>query len=273
VNNAPTAAARLRRWAAALALSGLGAGVAQASGWRPIAQIPCDAGGFEIAGRPFARNEGGGSQLELRYRFRGRVLDAISFEDHYHNLSAYLPADTASTIEFGLRLNTSGLSRPGGSFQRGDTLYLDPARFDSTEFRPLGQCLLDHHRDLAHAIHSTTLRSRGGLLGLGTYHTTTGRDGIARLVHAPSPLAGLYRHTGLLIVEQSGRVLLRTDLTANNPAEEVMIGTVAHGRGKPVLRLREGTIFRGEPFQPEWLRAWRDRRGHRVADDFRIEME
>lgn len=263
----------LLRGLTAVALAWLPVAPALAANWQSIASVSCDDSAFLIDGRPYARNEAGGSKLELRYRYRGLVLEAINFEDHYRNLDAWRPDGATPVIEYDLRLNLAGLRAPGGTWQRGDTLYVDPDAVGAEEFRALGECLYWHRRYLGNALQSTTISSRGGLLGMGTYRTTPQRDGIARLVHARSPLVGIYRHTGLLIVERSGQVLLRSNLAANSPAEQVVLGQVIAGRGTPVMRLREGMMFRGEPFSVAWLRVWRDHRGHRVADDYRIEVE
>jgi hypothetical protein len=244
-----------------------------AGDWQPLAQLACPDGTLAIDARPHAHNAAGGMALELRYRYRGQALDAIRYEGFHANLDRYRLRDSARSYNFGLDLDTRGLSEPSGS-ERGDTLYLPPSRADAAEARRLADCIADH-RALLHARLRDTVVGSHSMLGLMRNTATPGLDGIARLIHAESPFLGLYRHTHLLVVLRDGRVMAHTDLTADNPADAVQVGRVEQaGKGRPTLRLQARYRLRGRLEESSYLSRWpHHRSGRALQDDYRIELE
>lgn len=244
-----------------------------AAGWQPVVQLACPDGALTIDARPYNRNEAGGSMLELRYRYRGQALDAVHFEGYYRNLDGYRLRDPARSYNFGLDLDTTGLST-FGDHERGDTLYLPPSLADAAEVRRLADCIADN-RALLHARLRNTVIVSHSLLGLMRNTARPQMDGIARLIHAESPFLGIYQHTHLLLVLRDGRVMAHTDFTADSPADAVQIGRVEQvSKGRPTLRLKARYRLRGKLEEARYLLRWpHHRSGRALQDDYRIELE
>lgn len=248
-------------------------GALMAADWHAVAQLACPDGALGIDARPYAHNAAGGMALELRYRYRGQALEAVRYERYYLNLDGYRLRDPARSYNFGLDLDTRGLSAPSGS-ERGDTLYLPPSRADAVEVRRLADCIVDHRELLRARLRDAVIVSHS-LLGLMRHTASPQLDGIARLIHAESPFLGIYQHTHLLLVLRDGRVMAQTDGTANNPADAVQIGRVEHaGKGRPTLRLRAHYRLGGSVQEARYLYSWpHHRSGRALQDDYRIELE
>ena len=263
----------IRRWLAAAGLCLSPCSPLMAAGWQAVAQLACPDGALLIDARPYAYNEAGGMALELRYRYRGQVLEAVDFERYYLNLDGYRLRDPARNYNFGLDLDTRGLSASSGT-ERGDTLYLPPSRADAAEARRLADCIADNRAWLRTRLHGAVIVSRS-LLGLMRNTAQLQLDGIARLIHAQSPFLGIYQHTHLLLILRDGRVMAQTDMTANNPADAVQIGRVeSAGKGRPTLRLRAHYRLAGVEHETRYLRLWpHHRSGRALQDDYRIEPE
>jgi hypothetical protein len=253
-------------------LLALPAGAAAAS-YQAVARLHCPDGELVIDARPYNENEAGSSQVDMRYRYRGVELAAIHYEQYYRNLDRYLQQDVSRTRELGLDLDTSGSSK-SWRHDRGDTLYLPPAQFTADEADRLAACVKTHQRTLRNTFAQATIRSRF-FLGLMKTKSQVPLEGIARIVHADAPLTGIYSAGGwlLVLIERDGRVLLQTNLTANNPGEAVTWGQALPGRrGKPTLRLQRIT-FRDEIYDTErrFLASVVDRHGRSLRDDYAIE--
>lgn len=245
-----------------------------ASAFQPVARLSCPGGEFIADARPWGQNEGGSSQREMRYRYRGVVLDAIHYELHYKNLTPWLRQGNPRIYNLGLNLDTSGASRTHGHDQ-GDTLYLPPESFTQDQVEALFDCLHQHHAALRHDFETAQITS-SAFLGLMTTRTGTQRNGVARLVHAAAPITAIYDGGVLLIVvERGGRVLLHTDFTANNPAESAVWGEVrTDADPRPLLRvLRQVPIYGKRRDGSDFLTAPHLRTGRRLQDDFRIEWK
>ena len=259
-----------RQWAVLLCLL-CSVGPLMAADWQPVAQLACADDALVIDARPYARNAGGGSALELRYRYRGQVLDAVDYERYYLNLDAYRLRDPIHSYHFGLHLDMRGLSVSG---ERGDTLYLPPALADAAQVRGLADCIAGNRTLLRTRLRNTVIVSRS-LLGLMRHTASPRLDGIARLIYAESPFLGIYQHTHLLVVLRDGRVMAHTDQTANNPGYATQIGVVEHtGKERPTLHLRAHYRLGGMPQEARHLRLWPNHRsGRALQDDYRIELE
>jgi hypothetical protein len=244
-----------------------------AADWQDVARLDCPDGALVIDARPYARDEAGGMALEVRYRYRGQVLEAVRYERHHLNLDGYRLRDPARSHHFGLDLDTSGLSEPDGR-ERGDTLYLPPAQADADEVRRLADCIADHRAELRTRLRDTVLTSRS-TLGLMRHSASPQLDGIARLIHAESPFLGIYQHMHLLLVLRDGRVMAQTDYTANNPADTVQIGRVeSSGNRRATLHLHAHYRLGGSAHDARHLRLWpHHRSGRALQDDYRITLE
>lgn len=244
-----------------------------ASSWLPFVQIGCAGGSLEIDARPHTHNEAGGMSLELRYRYRGQLLDAVRYERFHHNLDRYRLRDPERSYNFGLNLDTSGLSDSGSS-ERGDTLYLPPARAASADARSLADCIAAHRALLRNRLRDGVVISQS-FLGLMRNSATPQLDGIARLIHAESPFVGIYQHTHLVVILRDGRVIAHTGYTANNPSDAVQIGQILQGgAGQPALRLRPHYHLGGKLQNARHLYLWpHHRSGRALQDDYRIELE
>lgn len=191
----------------------------------------------------------------MRYRYRGQVLEAVDYEHYHRNLDGHRLRDPARSYNFGLDLGTRGLSEPSGR-ERGDTLYLPPARADAGEVRRLADCIAGNATLLRTRLQDTVIVSHS-LLGLMRHTARPQRDGIARLIHAESPFLGIYQHTHLLRILRDGRVMAQTDNTADNPAGAVQIGRIERvGKGKPALYIRAHHHLGGSPHEVRYLRLW-----------------
>lgn len=245
-----------------------------ANAFQPVTRLSCPGGEFIVDARPWGENEAGSSQREMRYRYRGVVLQAINYEAHYKNLDPWLHQGSPRIYNLGLNLDTSGASRAHG-YDQGDTLYLPPESFTQTEVEDLFGCLGQHHAALRRDFENTQITS-STFLGLMKTRTGTHRNGVARLVHAAAPITALYDGGVLLIlVERGGRVLLHTNFTANNPAESAVWGEVLADAGpRPLLRvLHQVPIYGKRRDGSGFLTAPQLRTGRRLQDDFRIEWK
>lgn len=263
----------IRRWLAAAGLCLSPCSPLMAAGWQAVAQLACADGALLIDARPYAHDEAGGMALELRYRYRGEILEAVDFERYYLNLDAYRLRDPTRSYNFGLDLDTRGLAASSGT-ERGDTLYLPPSRADAAEARRLADCIADNRAWLRARLRGAVIVSRSPL-GLMRNTAQPPVDGIARLIHAPSPFRGIYRHTHLLLILRDGRVMAQTDMTANNPADAVQIGRVDDaGEDRPTLHLRARYRLAGTAYDARHLRLWpHHRSGRALQDDYRVQLE
>ncbi|BEP96953.1 hypothetical protein GmRootA79_53380 (plasmid) [Acidovorax sp. A79] len=243
-----------------------------ASDFQPIARLDCPGGEFIADARPWGENEAGGSRAELRYRYRGVVLAAIRYEAYYKNLEPWLRQGSPRIYNLGLNLDTSGASKTSG-YDQGDTLYLPPSAFSQAEVEGLFDCLHRHQAALRDSFERTEITS-STLLGLMKTRTGTGRNGVARLVHADAPITALYGSGWLLIVvERGGRVLVHANLTANNPTESAVWGEVMPGK-PPVLRARRELRFDGQMHDGALLlNEPETSTGRRLRNDFRVEWQ
>lgn len=263
---------RLRALLANCCLS-LTAAHATAASYQPITRLACPGGDFTVDARPWGENEAGSSQVELRYRYRGVALAAIPYERYYRNLDAWLRQRSPRIYNLGLNLDTSGGSRRSG-YDQGDTVYLPPSAFTQAEVEDLFDCLAGQHaaalrRDFEHAQITSS-----ALLGLMKTRTGTGRNGVARLVHADAPITGIYGSGWLLIlVERGGRVVLHTNGTANTQAESVVWGqAAADADGRPLLRALRQVRLAGQVCDTSlFLTEPEKNTGRRLQDDFRVE--
>lgn len=260
-----------------LALCGvvLAGASAKASAFQPVTHLACPGGDFVVDARPWGEDEAGGSQVELRYRYRGVVLAAIHYELFYKNLDPWLRQDSPRIYNLGLNLDTSGDSRRSGHDQ-GDTLYLAPSAFTQAEVEGLFDCLGQRHAAALRRDFERAQITSSTFLGLMKTRTATGRNGVARLVRADAPITGIYGSGWLLIlVERGGRVVLHTNGTANNPAESVVWGQAAADTGgRRLLRAQReirlyGQIRDAALFLPEREKS----SGRQLQDDFRLEWD
>ena len=243
-----------------------------ASAFQPVAHLACPGGEFIVDARPWGENEAGGSRAEMRYRYRGVVLAAIRYEAYYKNLEPWLRQGSPSIYNLGLNLDTSGGSKTSG-YDQGDTLYLPPSAFSQADVESLFDCLHKHHAALRGGFERAEITS-SAFLGLMKTRTGTGRNGVGRLVYADAPITAIYG-TGwlLIVVERGGRVLLHTNLTANNPAESAVWGEVIPGK-QPVLRVRRELRFDGQMHDGAlFLNEPETSTGRRLRDDFRMEWQ
>lgn len=246
---------------------------AMANPYQPVTRLTCLGGEFAVDARPWGENEAGSSQVELRYRYRGVALAAIHYEAYYKNLDPWLRQGSPRIYNLGLNLDTSGGSRRSG-YDQGDTLYLPPSAFTQAEVEDLFDCLGQQHAALRRDFERAQINS-SAFLGLMKTRTGTGRNGVARLVHADAPITGIYGSGWLLIlVERGGRVVLHTNATANNPAESMAWGEAAPGAngGRPLLRAQREVRLYGQVrdaalFLPEPEKST----GRRLQEDFRVE--
>lgn len=261
---------RLLQLLCGLAMTGT---YAMANTFQPVTHLACPGGDFIVDARPWGENEAGSSQVELRYRYRGLALAAIHYERYYRNLDPWLRQGSPRIYNLGLNLDTSGGSRRHG-YDQGDTLYLPPSAFTQVEVEDLFDCLAGKHTATLRRDFERAQIGSSALLGLMKTRAGTGRNGVARLVHADAPLTGIYGSGWLLIlVERGGRVLLHTNLTANNPAHSAPWGQAAAGAdGRKLLRaqrevrlygkVRDTSLFLAEPEKST---------GRPLQEDFRVE--
>lgn len=248
-------------------------GTAMAQSFQPIARLACPDGEFIADARPFGENAAASSAVELRYRYQGVELAAIHYEGYYQNLNSYLHQGKPPVFNLGLRLDTSGNSKNTG-YEQGDTLYLPPSRFSAHQAERLVGCLVENHTTLRSAFERAEIKS-STLLGLMETRTGTGRNGVARIVHADAPLAGIYGSAWLLIVvERGGHVLLHTNYTAGNTAESAVWGQVIPGTGtKPVLRAQRHLLFQGKEREGAHFLPEANARGQRLQDDYEVQWQ
>lgn len=244
-----------------------------ADAYQPVTHLACPGGDFTVDARPWGENEAGGSQVELRYRYRGVALAATHYEAYYKNLDPWLRQGSPRIYNLGLNLDTSGASKRSG-YDRGDTLYLPPSTFTQAEVEALFDCLAQRHAAALRRDFERAEIGSGAFLGLMKTRTGTGRNGVARLVHADAPITGIYGSGWLLIlVERGGRVVLHTNLTANNPAESVAWGDVGSGEGaRRLLRARRQVQLQGQARDTSaYLREPEVATGRPLQEDFQIE--
>jgi len=254
---------------ASVALSGVDA---MARSFQSVARIGCPGGDFVVDARPWGENEAGSSRVALRYRFRGVELAAIHYEAHFKNLTPWLRRDDPPIFNLGLNLDTSGASKTS-DYDRGDTLYLPPSQFSRADVESLLDCLGENAEAVRRDFERAEIRS-SAFLGLMATRSGTGRNGVARLVHADTPITGIYGSGWLLILfERGGRVLLHTNLTANNAAEFAVWGEVVRASGRrPTLRLERSIRFNGETHDASnFLPETETTTGRRLRDDFNVE--
>ncbi len=216
------------------------AGSGWASGHREVLRIQCGQGmALAFEARPYDGNMAGSSSVARRYVVHGpgnrvRMAPHLWFERYYANLYHLLPThpDTLRTTR--LRIATDGLAHPGGRFDVADTLYLPPEQFSRIEFETLAACVTGQADSIRQALGEVQIQSRT-LLGLMRTHAGFGVNGIARLIHEPVPVAGVYAGSGsqFLLVAHDGTATLRRNYTSNNamPPPRV-VGRVVQGRGK-----------------------------------------
>lgn len=247
---------------------------AMAESFQPIARLACPDGDFIIDGRPHAENEAGGSAVELRYRYKGIELAQLSYEGRFASLAPYLRQNDPPIHDLGLRLDTGGQGGHGGEYERGPTLYLPPATFSGAETGRLADCIARHRADLRHALENTVIAS-SAFLGLMKTRAKANIDGIARIVHAAAPIAGLYESGWFcVLIEPGGRVLLHTTYTGNAASESVPWGRVEpRPDGRPVLRASQRVVFAGKEREGEHHRQATSHRGRRLSDDYTVVLE
>lgn len=259
----------------ALRWLGLCAGALLAGGAHASARIlelDCAGQPFVVEARPFAENAAGSSQVDVRYRYRGQPLAAIRYEIFYKNLDAYLQRDAARTRAFGLNLDTVGTSRLHG-YDWGDTLYLPPDAFSASDFERLAACLEAERERIRRTFADVSITSRT-FLGLMKTRTSMPVTGIARLVHAPAPIAGLYGvgNWYFVLVEAGGRVLVHSNFTANNPPVSTALGEVRRDGRRPTLLAPARYRFHGKEYETRDLLTLTDRHGRRMGDDYRLQV-
>ena len=244
------------------------AGVAHAS--ERILELDCAGQPFVVEARPFAENAAGSSQVDVRYRYRGQPLAAIRYEIFYKNLDAYLQRDAERTRTLGLNLDTSGANRRHGH-DWGDTLYLPPDAFSTAEFERLATCLGGERERIRHTFANASITSHT-FLGLMKTRASMPVTGIARLVHAPTPIAGLYGigNWYFVLVDANGQVLVHSDFTANNPPVSTTLGEVRRDGGRPTLLAPAHYRLDGKAYETRDLLTLTDRHGRRLGDDYRL---
>lgn len=250
------------------------AGTAMAQSFQPVTRLDCPAGEFIVDARPWGANEAGSSQVELRYRYRGVALAAIHYEAYYRNLDPWLRQGNPRIYNLGLNLDTSGASKRSG-YDRGDTLYLPPNTFTQTEVEDLFDCLARRHATALRRDFERAQIGGSAFLGLMKTRAGTGRNGVARLVHADAPLTAVYDGGGrLILVERGGRVLVQTNQTANNAAETVAWGEAIGSPGaKPALRLRRQFTLQGKARDGKDFLFETNARGQRLQDACDIQWQ
>ncbi len=239
------------------------------SSYQPVLSLDCAGAKFVVDARPFAQNVAGSSNVALRYRYRGRVLGAVNYERYYQNLAALYAPDAAQARVFGLKLALDGGAQFGGATESGDTLYLAPAAFTRAEFNALGACIARLENSIRAAFRSTVIRSKT-LLGLMRTESALGLHGIARLIYRDAPIKAVYTGGGYIFVVQSdGQVWLRSNFTANNPAEAVQLGSwTSSGSAKAVLELKRSVQFQGQSFDVATLKSLTSAQGSLAKQDF-----
>lgn len=248
---------------------------AMAQSFQPVTHLACPGGDFIVDARPWGKNEAGGSRAELRYRYRGVVLAAIHYEAYYKNLDPWLRQASPHIYNLGLNLDTSGASKRSGH-DRGDTLYLPPSAFTQQEVESLSDCLAQRHAAALRRDFERAQITSGAFLNLMKTRTGTGRNGVARLVHADAPLTAIYGSGWLLIlVERDGRVLLHTNMTANNATESAVWGqTASDANGRQVLRAQRQVRFQGQERDAgSYLPEPEMNTGRRLKDDYVVEWQ
>lgn len=242
-----------------------------AQSFQTVSSISCPDGNLVVDARPFNQNEAGSSAVDIRYRYKDRELDAIRYELYYKNLETYLRQGGPPIYNFGLNLDTSGASRTHG-YDSGDTLYLPPSAFSRAEVDRLANCIVNQHQTIRRDFERAEISSQA-FLGLMKTRASLGVNGIARIVHADAPIAGLYgSHWYIVVVERGGRVLLHTNATANSAPESAMLGQVIpRPDGKRVLRAKPGFIFAGKERVLTDYQLDSDRHGRRLKDDYLLE--
>lgn len=249
------------------------ASCAMAKSFQTVSRVACPHGEFIVDARPWGENEAGSSQVALRYRYRDVELTAIHYEAYFKNLEPWLRKGSPPIYNLGLNLDTSGASKSSG-YDRGDTLYLPPSRFSQADVTSLFDCLGQQHAATLRRDFEKAEITSSAFLGLMTTRTTTGRTGVARLVHANAPITSVYGSGWLLIlIELGGRVLLHTNMTANNPAESIVWGHVVSEAGRrPVMRAERRVHFYGEMRDTSlYLPEPEATTGRRLQDDFKVE--
>ncbi|QIL82644.1 hypothetical protein G7047_23945 [Diaphorobacter sp. HDW4A] len=244
-----------------------------ADAFQPVTRIRCPDGEFIVDARPFELNEGGSSRVDIRYQFRGITLDALQYELYYKNLDSYLLRGQPAIYHLGLKLDTSGGSKKYGP-DRGDTLYLQPSRFPAAQAERLATCLTARQTQIRQDMERTKIHG-SILLGLMKTRAQLGVTGIARIVAADAPLLGVYGTGGnMILVERNGRVLLHSNSTVNNPAHAVQWGEVVAGTSvHPTLRLHRSIRLEESKYDGQHLLMEKDRRGHRLKEDFEVQWQ
>ncbi|MCL2871928.1 MAG: hypothetical protein FWF41_02935 [Betaproteobacteria bacterium] len=252
-----------------------------AASFQPVSRIVCPGGELVVDARPYLEDEAGGSQVQLRYRYRGIELAAIEYEAYFKNLDLWFNQGSPRIYNLGLELDMSGNSKTGGRYDRGDTLYLPPSTFSQTETQSLFDCLVESgaQQQLRRDFKSAVIRS-SIFLGLLKTQTGTRRNGIARLAHADAPLIGIYGRGALMVlIERSGHMWLHTGWTDNNRADSVEWGRIvtqadkaAHTR--PVLQAPRYVQFDGKQRDMSlFLREREGRTGRQLQEDYNVEWQ
>lgn len=247
---------------------------ALAASFQPVSRLACADGDFVVDARPYGGNAAAGSQLEMRYRYKGVELAALSYEGAYASLAPYLRQGSPPIYRFGLRLDVDGNGGYGGDYETGPTLYLPPAVFSGAEAERLAACIAEHHAAIRSDLERAVVTGSTAL-GLMRTRAQPGIDGIARLVHADAPIVGLYGGGWYcVLVERSGRVRLHTTYTGRSAAEAVTWGQVENRPGgRPVLRARRHVVFAGRQRDGEDYLPVADVRGRRLKDDYAVVLE
>jgi len=254
---------------------------ALAASFQPVSRIVCPDGELVVDAQPYLEDESGGSQVQLRYRYRGVELAAIEYEAYYKNLDSWLNQGSPRLYDLGLQLDVSGNNKTGGRHDRGDTLYLPPSTFSPAEAQRLFDCLAESgtQQQLRRDFKSAVIRS-STFLGLSKTQAGTRRNGIARLVYADAPLLGIYgRGMLMILIERSGRVLLHTGWTANNRADSVEWGKIVtsadeDARQLPMLQASRYIQFDGKQRDMSlFLREREGRTGRQLQEDYKVEWQ
>lgn len=245
-----------------------------ANSFQPVSRLACPDGDFIVDARPYGENEAAGSQVEMRYRYKGVELAALSYEGRYASLAPYLRQGNPPVYNFGLRLDSEGKGGYGGQYESGPTLYLPPTEFSGGEAQRLATCIAEHHAAIRSDFERAVITS-STFLGLMKTRAKLGATGIARIVHAEAPIVGLYRDDWhFVVVERSGRVLLYTSYTGNTVNESVVWGRVEPQPGdRPALRARQRIVFAGKEREGKHHLLTADFRGRWLKDDYRVIFE
>lgn len=219
--------------------------LAMAEKFQTVLNIECSGEFFVVQGRPYNKNEAGSSSIELQYLYREKPLQSMNYESFYKNLDFFLMKDKEQTRIFGLQLITDGASHFGGSYEAGHTLYIPPTDFLKSDFENLSLCIEKNSSKIKEGFKNAIIKG-SFLFGLMETKAKVGLNGIARLIYANSPILQIYGHHPFILIERSGSVSIRTNFTANNSSESLIIGSVLPRADlKKVLRVSSYFMFQG----------------------------